>query len=110
MEQLINRILSAGGNRSELEVKIFGGGKVLASLTDVGNHNVTFVREFLKQEGLRVTSEDVGDTHPRHVQYFPISGRVRVRHLNSRQDVVNHEQQYLTGLEQAPVGGEIDLF
>ncbi len=110
MEQLINRVLSAGGSRAELEVKIFGGGKVLTSLSDVGNHNVTFVREFLKQEGLRVTSEDVGDTHPRHVQYFPLSGRVRVRHLNSRQDVVKHEQQYLSGLEKAPVAGEIDLF
>ena len=68
------------------------------------------MRDFLKQEGLRVASEDVGDTRPRHVQYFPISGRVRVRHLNSRQDVVKHEQQYLNGLEKAPVAGEIDLF
>ena len=112
MEQLINRILKAGGDRSQLEVKIFGGGRVLSSLTDVGNHNVTFVRDFLKQEGLRVVSEDVGETCPRHVQYFPLTGRVRVRHLNSRHsgDVVSHEQKYLTGLEQTPVAGEIDLF
>jgi chemotaxis protein CheD len=112
MEQLINRILKAGGSRADLEVKIFGGGRVLSTLTDVGNHNVSFVREFLKQEGLRVTSEDVGDTCPRHVQYFPMSGRVRVRHLTSRQvqDVASHETQYLNGLEKAPVGGEIDLF
>lgn len=110
MEQLINRILSAGGTRAELEVKIFGGGKVLAALSDVGHHNVIFVRDFLKQEGLRVSSEDVGDTCPRHVQYFPISGRVRVRHLTSRTDVAKHEQQYLRGLEKTPVAGEIDLF
>jgi chemotaxis protein CheD len=112
MEQLINRILSVGGSRGDLEVKIFGGGRVLSSLTDVGNHNVLFVREFLRAEGLRVTSEDVGETCPRHVQYFPQTGRVRVRHLNSRHstDVVSHEQKYLSGLEQAPVAGEIDLF
>ena len=112
MEQLINRILKAGGSRADLEVKIFGGGRVLSSLTDVGNHNVTFVREFLKAEGLRVSSEDVGDTCPRHVQYFPQTGRVRVRHLNSQhtRDVVSHEQKYLSGLEKAPVAGEIDLF
>lgn len=111
MEQLINRILSAGGNRSDLEVKIFGGGRVLSSLTDVGNHNVEFVREFLRHEGLRVVSEDVGETCPRHVQYFPQTGRVRVRHLNSRHaDIASHEQQYLSGLEKAPVAGEIDLF
>ena len=112
MEQLINRILKAGGERSQLEVKLFGGGRVLSSLSDVGNHNVTFVRDFLRQEGLRVVSEDVGETCPRHVQYFPLTGRVRVRHLNSRHssDVVSHEQKYLTGLEQTPVAGEIDLF
>jgi chemotaxis protein CheD len=110
MEQLINRILNAGGTRADLEVKIFGGGKVLSSLSDVGNHNVIFVRDFLKQEGLKVSSEDVGDTCPRHVQYFPLTGRVRVRHLNSRQDVAKEEQQYLKGLDKAPVAGEIDLF
>src|SRR5690606_1770731 len=42
MEQLINRILQAGGTRADLEVKIFGGGRVLSSLSDVGNHNVIF--------------------------------------------------------------------
>lgn len=112
MEQLINRVLSAGGTRADLEVKIFGGGRVLSSLSDIGEHNVDFVREFLKQEGLRVSSEDVGDTCPRHVQYFPLTGRVRVRHLTSRhsKDVATHEVQYLTGLAKAPVAGEIDLF
>ena len=111
MEQLINRILSAGGTRADLEVKIFGGGKVLKSLIDVGNHNVRFVREFLRSEGLNVASEDVGESCQRHVQYFPKTGRVRVKHLNSRHtDIASHEQQYLSGLEKAPVAGEIDLF
>jgi len=110
MEQLINRILGVGGSRSDLEVKIFGGGRVLSGLSDVGDHNVQFVREFLKQEGLTVSSEDVGDTCPRHVQYFPLTGRVRVRHLSSRQEIAREEQQYMRGLEKAPVAGEIDLF
>jgi chemotaxis protein CheD len=111
MEQLINRILSAGGTRADLEVKIFGGGRVLSSLIDVGNHNVLFVREFLRSEGLNVASEDVGENCPRHVQYFPKTGRVRVKHLNSRHtDIASHEQQYLSGLEKTPVAGEIDLF
>jgi hypothetical protein len=46
------------------------------------------------------------------VQYFPRSGRVRVKHLTSKRgaDIATHEQRYLTGLEKAPVSGEIDLF
>jgi len=110
MEQLINRILSAGGTRADLEVKIFGGGRVLSSMSDIGNHNVIFVREYLKQEGLKVTSEDVGSNYPRHVQYFPMTGRVRVRHLTARADVVSQEQQFLNRIENKPIAGEIDLF
>ena len=110
METLINRILSAGGTRAELEVKIFGGGRVLSYLWDTSQHNVIFVRDYLKQEGLRVTSEDVGCDYPRHVQYFPMTGRVRVRNLTSRADIVTQEQQFLKRIEKAPVAGEIDLF
>lgn len=112
MEQLINRILGSGGRRADLEVKIFGGARVLAATTDIGEHNVNFVREFLKQEGMRAVAEDVGDTTPRHLQYFPKTGRVRVKHLGRSQteNIATREQSYLKGLEKAPVAGSIDLF
>jgi chemotaxis protein CheD len=112
MEQLINRILGNGGTRHDLEVKIFGGARVLAAMTDVGQHNVSFVRDFLKQEGLKVVAEDVGSNTPRHVQYFPQTGRVRVRHLNPTQTetIASREQTYLKGLDTKPVAGSIDLF
>ena len=111
MEQLINRVLGAGGTRQDLEVKIFGGGRVVPKLSDIGARNLVFVREFLKQEGLKIVSEDAGDTCSRHVQYFPRSGRVRVRHLTARAPGLgSREQRYLDRLEKAPVAGEIDLF
>ena len=112
MEQLINRILGSGGTRNNLEVKIFGGARVLAAMTDVGQHNVRFVHDFLNQEGLKVVAEDVGSNTPRHVQYFPQSGRVRVRHLNPTQtaNIASREQTYLKGLDAKPVAGTIDLF
>lgn len=113
MEQLINRILSIGkAQRSDLEVKIFGGARVLAATTDIGQHNVNFVRDFLKQEGLRVVAEDVGDVTPRHLQYFPLTGRVRVKHLgkNQTEKIASQEQTYLKGLEKAPVAGSIEFF
>jgi chemotaxis protein CheD len=112
MEQLINKILSAGGLRSDLEVKIFGGARVLAAATDVGQHNVVFVRDFLKNEGLKIFSEDVGSTTPRHVQYFPQTGRVRVKHLAGAlsQTVVTQEVTYSKTIDQQPVTGSIDLF
>jgi chemotaxis protein CheD len=112
MEQLINKILSGGGLRSDLEVKIFGGARVLAATTDVGQHNVIFVREFLKQEGLKIVSQDVGSTTPRHVQYFPLSGRVRIKHLAGALSatVVTQEVSYSKTIDQEPVTGSVDLF
>ncbi len=111
MEQLINRVLGPGGTRQDLEVKIFGGGRVVPKLSDIGARNIAFVREFLQHEGLKIASEDAGDTCSRHVQYFPRSGRVRVRHLTARSsELGNTEQRYLDRLEKAPVAGEIDLF
>src|SRR3546814_10298217 len=44
MEQLINSLLKAGADREQLEVKVFGGGRVLAQMTDVGKRNIEFVR------------------------------------------------------------------
>lgn len=112
MEQLINRILNAGGTRADLEVKIFGGARVLAATTDVGQHNVEFVRAFIKQEGLKVSSEDVGNVTPRHIQYFPLSGKVRVKHLGNSQSakLISEEVSYSKTLDKQPVAGSIDLF
>ena len=111
MEQLINSVLSAGGTRQDLEVKIFGGGRVVAKLSDIGARNLEFVREFLKQEGLKIAAEDAGDICSRHIQYSPRSGRVRVRHLSARAaELGAKEQRYLERLDQAPVVGSIDIF
>lgn len=112
MEQLINCILKAGGERRDLEVKVFGGGRVLAQMTDIGRRNIEFVRNYLATEGFVVTAEDLGDVYPRHVQYFPATGRVRVRQLRSMHNdtIVVRERGYLNKLKADPVAGEIELF
>lgn len=112
MEHLINVILRNGGNRQNLEVKIFGGGRVLANMTDVGQRNINFVREYLKTEGLAVIAEDVGDVFPRMVVYFPFSGMAKVKRLRSLHNnvIANQEKAYVDQLVQKPVAGEIELF
>ncbi len=110
MEHLIKRILEGGAQRSELEVKIFGGARVLATLTDVGGHNVDFIRGYLRAEGIRILAEDVGDTCPRHIQYSPVTGRVRVKHLKRAEGVASRELKYLSGLAMRPTAGNIVSF
>lgn len=112
MEQLINEILKNGGDRRNLEIKIVGGGRILASMTDIGRRNIEFVHEYLQAEGLRILGEDVGDIYPRKVQYLPMSGKVRVKKLRSLHNntIVEREEQYLHQIEAAPVAGEVELF
>jgi len=112
MEQLINAVLKAGGQRADLRVKVFGGGRVLAQMSDVGQRNIDFVRRYLAAERLLLVAEDLGDVYPRQVQFFPLSGRVRVRQLRRSDDValVAAERGYLKRLANDPIKGEVELF
>lgn len=112
MEQLINAILKAGGQRASLEVKIFGGGRVLTQMTDVGRRNIEFVQRYIAAEQLNLCASDLGDVYPRQVQFFPATGKARVRQLRGRQDVVlvADERQYLKRLANDPIKGEVELF
>lgn len=112
MEHLINEILKNGGLRKNLEVKIFGGGKVLANMTNVGQRNIDFVQEYIRMEGLKLLAEDVGDIFPRKVQYLPLTGKVRIKKLRSTysQTVAERERDYMRNIDAQPAAGEIDLF
>jgi chemotaxis protein CheD len=84
MEQLINKVLSQGsGKKANLEIKIFGGGKINSALDDVGAKNIEFVRQFLSTEGYSVLSEDLGGSYARRVLFKPHSGRAFVKRLDS---------------------------
>lgn len=112
MELLINTILKYGGHRAHLEVKIVGGGRILRQMTDIGQRNIAFVREYLRTEGLQVLAEDVGDIHPRKVYYLPSLGKVRMQKLRALHNdtILHREKAYMHSLAQQPVHGDIELF
>lgn len=111
MEQLLNEIFKAGGRRENLEVKLVGGGRVLANMTsDVGGKNIRFAQEYVAQEGLRVIGEDLGGTWPRRVMYFPATGKVMVKKLRSQQEIAAQERAYQDEISHQQVEGEVELF
>ncbi len=112
MEHLINDILKNGGRRENLEVKLFGGAKILAQLSNVGERNIAFVREYLRTENLSVLGEDLADIYPRKVMFFPATGKVLLKKLRSLHNttVIQRETSYLEDLNKEPVQGEVDLF
>lgn len=114
MEILINHLMKMGARKSALEAKVFGGGRVMSTLTSsqVGERNASFVMDFLQTEGITVAAKDLLDVYPRKIYYFPNSGRVLVKKLVRMHNdtVLRREKEYAARLTEAPVAGEIELF
>ncbi len=112
MEHLINTILHNGGKRKNLEVKLFGGGKIIPTLGDTGQKNIDFVLEYIDTEALRLVSQDLGGVYPRKVIYFPKSGRVRMKKIKELHNdtIASRETQYRSSIKDIPVEGEVELF
>lgn len=113
MEQLINMVLSRGtGRKSNLEFKIFGGGNIHAGMIDVGQKNIEFVREFLRNENYLIASEDLGGSFARRVMYQPTTGRALVKRLDSRDSAHLVRDELAIAKRQIikPVEADIELF
>lgn len=116
MEFLINEILKAGGRKEYFEIKVFGGGQVLADMEfmDIGQRNINFVLSYLRDEKLTIKSQDVGGVYPRKLQYFTDTGVVRlkkiVNHANES-SLQSTERTYARSLKnQSSNAGDITLF
>jgi chemotaxis protein CheD len=111
MERLINSMLKLGAHRTDLEVKLVGGGKVLDAMTDIGSRNIQFVREYVRAEGFTVLGEDLGDVYPRKVMYHPQTGSARVKRLaRTDRHAVADERRYIRDLDRTAMNGTIELF
>ena len=112
MEHLINDILRQGGKRNRLEFKLFGGGRIMKGMMDIGNKNIEFVEDYIRVEGFSVASQDLGDIYPRKVVYFPRTGRVLMKKLRSMHNdtIIQRENRYIEELRHEPVQGEVELF
>lgn len=110
LELLLNKVMRGVGRRDDLEVKVFGGGRVLSTGGDIGRGNIEFVRTFFRDEGIQVVSEDVGDTVARRLRYWPMTGRVQLMRMpmDKASRVVAEEEAVAKRL--VPTGGAIELF
>lgn len=112
MEHLVNEILSRGGSRKRLDFKLFGGGKIIRTLSDVGERNIRFVKNYVTAENLKVLSEDLGGPYPRKVLFDPQTGKAWVKRLESMHNntIINREIKYMNDVKQEKISGEVELF
>ncbi len=103
MELLINEIIKLGGDRRNLTAKVFGGGSVTRSSIDIGLKNINFIIEYLKEEGIPITNQDVGGKLPRKVYFIPSINEVYVKKIRNihNNTISNREDSYRKVLNQS---------
>ncbi|WP_296512236.1 chemoreceptor glutamine deamidase CheD [Rhodopseudomonas sp.] len=112
MERLINDVLSRGGSRQRLEIKVFGGGNVMKGTTNIGHRNAEFVESYLSAENLPIHAHHLRGNLPRRVHYFPATGKVMLLELQRTEEeaVVRSERDYKSKIQVEPVAGSAELF
>lgn len=85
LEQMMMLFDRRGRERSELDVKLFGGSRML--VTDppgrdpVGRQNLDMALAILRREGIRVSAQDVGGNRGRRILVHSATGEVRVSYV-----------------------------
>ena len=112
MEQLINSILSKGGRRENLEIKVFGGGNVIRGSMNVGHRNADFIESYLENEELPSSTKHLRGNAPRKVIFYPRTGRVKMRELpiEVASKVLQQEMGRRVRVERNEANGTIELF
>jgi chemotaxis protein CheD len=106
LERLINELLERGARKQALEIKVFGGGRVIAGLGDIGRSNYEFVRGYLADQQLTAAAEDVGGPWARRLRYHPRSGKALVKHLPMREagKIGDLERDFREKLKRQKIG------
>ncbi|WP_088536769.1 chemotaxis protein CheD [Geobacter sp. DSM 9736] len=91
MEILINEMMRIGASRKRLCAKVFGGATILGSTQGAGNFacvgevNCRFIHEFLENENIRLTAEDLGGEKGRVIHFSNGDFAVYVRKIKQIQ-------------------------
>jgi chemotaxis protein methyltransferase CheR len=82
IELLVDAILSRGGERSQLQAKIFGGARIphlAGDALDIGDKSARFVEDFLAAESIPIASRSVGGDAGRIVRFRTHTGKAFVK-------------------------------
>ena len=111
MEQLVNDILRHGGQRGRLEVKVFGGARMIANGGAVGPQNADFVEAYLKAEHMKIAAHHLRGMHARRIEYDPLDGRVRLLELSMEHaHVSDAERKFLDVIRAPRETSSVELF
>lgn len=112
MEVLVNNLLALGAKRSRMQAKIFGAGRIVPGMSDIGAKNAKFAIEYLERERIPILAQDLGRDEASKVYFFPQSGKVLLKRLKSLRNntVVERDLSYADRLDSLNLEKPADLF
>jgi chemotaxis protein CheD len=112
MEVLVNHLLSLGARRDRLEAKVFGAGRIVPGMSDIGARNAKFAVEYLEREKIPVLAQDLGRHEASKIYFFPRTGKVLVKRLKMlpNDTVIERERNYAARLDELARSGNADIF
>jgi chemotaxis protein CheD len=112
MELLVNHLLSLGARRDRIEAKLFGAGRIVPGMSDVGARNASFALDYLQRERIPVLAQDFGRPEASKIYFFTHSGKVMVKRLRTllNDTVLVRERVYAERLDSLAKPKPADLF
>jgi chemotaxis protein CheD len=110
MELLVNALLRRGARRESLQAKLFGGGRMIRGLTDIGEMNASFAERFVQAEGIPVVGGSLRGNQGRRIQFWPVSGRARQVLLRPDTLTVFQTEYQVSASKTPSQTGALELF
>lgn len=81
---LIDEMVAAGADRSQLKAKIAGGSMMFkitenSLMSEIGKSNAAKVKEVLAGLGIAILGEDTGGDYGRTIDFYAEDGRLKIR-------------------------------
>jgi len=91
IRQMIRALERKGASKERLVAKIVGGAHMFNGnnglVRDIGMRNVEAAKNILKQEGIRIISEDTGADYGRSVEFHTCDGKVFIRSVKGKKGI-----------------------
>lgn len=90
---MIKEMEERGANRTRIKAKIVGGARMFSMsenslMGEIGNNNVTKVKEVLGDLKIEIVASDTGGNYGRTIDFYLENGMVKIRTLGMQEKII----------------------
>lgn len=89
IQKIIDRMLEMGSNKRDIQAKIFGGGEVVetkSNMFKIGERNIEIAIQLLKENNIKITGQSVGGKNGRKIRFNTETGVVLMKIIQKQTD------------------------